>query len=783
LDKSKVKNQKSQVTIGIVIMLSFLFCLLPFAFCLEDEQQLSPKDMIVRAWEAWGVKNYEKTFYWTDKCIGEYSEEAKKEQAFLSDFPPTEIIDQYEALNAVGTSFFIQGETYLSQGKMEEAKNAFGIAIKDYSFAQNWDPRGWYWSVEEKSQASIDKMENKAVEPSPQPSAPTPALSHKWERGNTTITLYDPGKEDIINYKKYGHFKNTGTNKYAYVVKDQEGLSQAAGEGIYPNTSGVNWDPNYKKVKSEGRLKGSHWDFVNSDDLEANFYKWSNAPEPQGVRMFYTGLSLEKSGLLNHAIKAYYSIVTHFPESVGWTYFRTPWYIAQVAIDRIDFLLRSHPELNMELKGARIKVENGFDDNIANDRFIVSPGKIRKTDFLSRVKNNLFKGSAARKGKVIRQIGDGKVDIVKYENSHWQLRVEGRPYIIKGIAYSMSKIGQSPDEGTMDDWMRMDYNKNGKIDGPYDSWVDKNWNNIQDSDEKPAGDFQLLKEMGCNTIRLYHYASNKEILRDLYKRYGIMVIMGDLLGAYTVGSGASWYEGTDYSNPEHRKNMMESVRKMVEEFKDEPYVLFWMLGNENNYGVANNAKKNPRGYYSFVNEVALMIKSIDRDHPVAVSSGDLLFLDIFSKLCPDVDIYGSNAYRGKYGFGKSFWENAKDTCDRPVIITEYGCPAYMGGKSKEEAEDSQSEYLKNSWEDIIYNSAGYAGAGNAIGGILFEWIDEWWKAYEPFVHDSKRNWSGPFPDGWNYEEWLGVCSQGDGKSSPFLRQLRKSYFTYKEMWN
>jgi beta-glucuronidase len=259
--------------------------------------------------------------------------------------------------------------------------------------------------------------------------------------------------------------------------------------------------------------------------------------------------------------------------------------------------------------------------------------------------------------------------------------------------------------------------------------------------------------------------------------------MGDLLGAYTVGSGASWYEGTDYSNPEHRKNMMKSVRKMVEEFKDEPYVLFWMLGNENNYGVANNAKKDPKGYYSFVNEVARMIKSIDRDHPVAVSSGDLLFLDIFSKLCPDVDIYGSNAYRGKYGFGKSFWENAKDTCDKPVIITEYGCPAYMEGKSKEEAEDSQSEYLKNSWEDIVYNSAGYAGAGNAIGGILFEWIDEWWKAYEPLVHDSKRNWSGPFPDGWNYEEWLGICSQGDGKSSPFLRQLRKAYFTYKEIWN
>jgi beta-glucuronidase len=330
--------------------------------------------------------------------------------------------------------------------------------------------------------------------------------------------------------------------------------------------------------------------------------------------------------------------------------------------------------------------------------------------------------------------------------------------------------------------MQADYNSNGRIDGPYDSWVDKNFNNIQDPDEPIVGDFELLKEMNCNTIRLYHHASNKKLLEDLYSRYKIMVIMGDLLGGYTVGSGASWYEGTDYTNAEQQKNMMESVRSMVEEFKDEPYVLFWMLGNENNYGVANNAKKNPDSYYSFVNEVAKMIKSIDRDHPVALCNGDLLFLDKFSKFAPAVDIYGSNAYRGEYGFGRSFWQNLKDVCDKPVMITEYGCPSYMEGKLKEFGEAAQTEYLKASWEDILYNSAGNRGAGNSIGGVLFEWLDEWWKAYEPALHDASRNWAGPFPDGWNYEEWLGVVSQGDGKNSPFLRQVKKAYFAYQEMW-
>ena len=741
----------------------------------EEAAPFSAKELLLRAWEAWGAKDYEKTFHYTNKCIELYAGKAREEQASLAGLPVTEAIEKYATLNAVGTSCFIQGETHLSQGNVEEAKKAFKAAIEEYGYAQNWDPRGWFWSVKEKSQASLEKIEAEAGE---KEAEKPPVII----RPATKITLYDAGKEFPVNYNKYGYFKGRGTDKYRYVANDPEGLALAAGEGVYPNTSGVTWDPRYRELTKEGKLEGNHWDFVNTDDLEANFYKWTQAPEPMGVRLFYTAMALERSGLTEHAIKAYYAIVVHFPKSVGWTYFRTPWYIAQVAIDRIEFLLEQHPELKLELRNAEIFVENGFDNDLANDVFFVNPGRFVKLGFFANMKKTLFKDRPVRTGRVVRQLGEGKVDLVQYNNGHWHLRLEGKPFIVKGIAYSPGKIGQSPDEGTLEDWMQADEDNNGRIDGPYDSWVDKNFNNAQDTDEEAVGDFQLIKDMGCNVMRLYHHASNKELLEDLYNRYGIMVIMGDLLGAYTVGSGADWYEGTDYENPEHQKNMMESVRSMVEEFKDEPYVLFWMLGNENNYGVANNAKEKPEVYYKFANEVAKMIKSIDRDHPVAISSGDLLFLDKFGEFAPDIDIYGANAYRGSHGFGKSFWNNVKEACDKPVIITEYGCPGYMSGKSKEVAEAKQAEYLKASWKDIVYNSGGRRGIGNSIGGLHFEWLDEWWKSYEPSLHDATKNWAGPFPDGWNYEEWLGVAGQGDGRHSPFLRQLKKSYFMYQELW-
>jgi beta-glucuronidase len=275
---------------------------------------------------------------------------------------------------------------------------------------------------------------------------------------------------------------------------------------------------------------------------------------------------------------------------------------------------------------------------------------------------------------------------------------------------------------------------------------------------------------------------DKEILRGLYATYGIRVIMGDFLGKYALGSGAPWNPGTDYNNEQQRKNMMESVTKMVIEFKDEPYILFWLLGNENVYGYACNADKDPDAFFKFTNEVAKAIKAIDPEHPVAICSGDILYLDKFGKDASDIDIFGTNAYRGDYGFG-FLWRQVKQEADRPVFITEFGCPAYAEGKSSDDAEELQAAYHRGSWEDIENNMAFAGGAGNAIGGVAFEWLDEWWKAYEPSVHDTKPLWAGPFPDGFMHEEWLGVCNQGDGKSSSFLRQLRRSYYAYKKLWN
>ncbi len=417
---------------------------------------------------------------------------------------------------------------------------------------------------------------------------------------------------------------------------------------------------------------------------------------------------------------------------------------------------------------------------------------------------------------IAAQEGQGKVKILKGPNGAWQLIVNDRPYFIKGVVFSPVKIGEDPSAATMRDWMYYDDNHDGQNDIAFQTWVDKNHNNRRDSDEPLAGDFQLLKDLGVNTIRLYHVASDNPILGDIYKSdpgtalqfnhpvnkvllrklffdYGIRVIMGNFLGSWTIGSGASWDKGTDYTNPTHRENIKKSVRAMVLDNKDEPYVLMWFLGNENNIADWShcNAKTNLQAYATLIGELADMIHQIDPNHPVAVSQGDAGavnqdILKLYAQYAPGVDIIAYNAYRGKDGFG-DLWKQTKIYFDRSVFISEFGTPAY--NIKKGEDEDWQDEYIRGCWKDIVKNSAEYYGLpgsdqrpGNSIGGVIFDWVDRWYMDGSPWEHNPGTKPSGSFSDGIDHEEWFGVMSMGNG-SDWLMRQPRKVCDYLKKEWN
>ncbi|MCK4906144.1 MAG: hypothetical protein KAS64_01260 [Spirochaetes bacterium] len=603
-----------------------------------------------------------------------------------------------------------------------------------------------------------------------------------------------PGNMAVIDYTKYGYFKNPGTSKYKYRMKKRRALINATGEGIKPSGYLVYRNPVLKKFSRLKRGTGTHWNYTKTPYHAKNFYIWATAVEEPGVKLFYTAEALKNAGHIIHALKAYHALTVFYPGSAclasNGSYV---WYVGPVAIDRIRYLCRKYPELGLEFVDAWIDIKNNTDTNLGNDIVTVTPGRFIKRSSKPSKKDisNL---------KVIAQRGNGKVILKKYENGHWRMFVNGKPFLIKGVTYSPSKIGESPHRKTLRNWQLTDDNKNGIIDMD-EVWIDYNRNNKKDKNEKTTSDFKILKDMGCNAIRYYHvppdnkYNSkkqfNKKLLRKMYNKYGIRIIMGDFFGAYTIGSRADWNKGTDYTDKKQLARMKKIIRKLVLDHRKEPYVLMWLLGNENNMpgnykgvnATRTRAGSQPKAYAKFLNECAKMIHKLDPDHPVAVGNLETFMIEYYAKYAPEIDILGINAYRGMEGFGSSLWEGVRRKFDRPVLITEFGCDVWDSNMKKED-ETKQSQYHKGNWDDILANLFGTSGEGNALGGVVFEYIDEWWKSIKgkSNIHDNTKDCTMPFFDGHSSEEYLGITSQGKGKHSPWLRQLRKVYYYYKKTW-
>ena len=372
------------------------------------------------------------------------------------------------------------------------------------------------------------------------------------------------------------------------------------------------------------------------------------------------------------------------------------------------------------------------------------------------------------------------VYIQKLKNGHYRLMVERKPYIVKGVCYSPIPIGESHD---------------------YDWWSDPN---------KPwIIDGKLMQEMGINTVRFYQAGENpesvKEVIRNLYQLYGIRTILGDWLGFWE-------YPCPFYGDADFREKIKKQVLEMVELYKDEPGILLWVLGNENNYSFS--CRVNPWStdkidresdpqrqmlmraeiYYSFVNDIAGEIHKIDPNHPVALGNGELIGLDMAEKFCPDADLVACVIYRGKT-FGNLF-RSLKATFDKPIVLTEFGADSYDAYKDLED-QNMQAYFLESQWRQIYENLANNnEGQGNCLGGTIFEWTDEWWKHNECDpeswkVHDTSSNWSnGSYyfdikaPKNMNMnEEWFGIVALSEEKESGINKRIpKKAYYVIKEFW-
>jgi beta-galactosidase len=310
----------------------------------------------------------------------------------------------------------------------------------------------------------------------------------------------------------------------------------------------------------------------------------------------------------------------------------------------------------------------------------------------------------------------------------------------------------------------------------------------------------LLKDMGVNAIRQMPGIPPKWVTY-IYETFGIYTVMNHVMGRYGFSIDGIYVAQTNYQDPRTREVLTEAVlRTMLEVYADTPGILMWLLGNENNYGLSWSSfeiEALPTGeqhkaravhLYTLYGQIVDAIKARGSRYPVGIANGDLQFLDLVKAHVPNLDVMGSNVYRGVSS--KDLFSRVWEELRLPVMYTEFGSDAY---NAKDEREDhvAQAYYLHGQWREIYEQSHGKGGAGNAIGGLIFQWADGWWKykqVEDLEVHDTHASWpNGGYPhdfvEGQNNmnEEWFGICAKGPrDKHGHTPLYPRTAYYVLKE---
>ncbi len=162
--------------------------------------------------------------------------------------------------------------------------------------------------------------------------------------------------------------------------------------------------------------------------------------------------------------------------------------------------------------------------------------------------------------------------------------------------------------------------------------------------EQIEADLKMIKETGCNFVRLVHYPHCKATL-DIADRLGLMV---------SEEPGLWW---SDTSDPEIRAGSLEVLRRTVIRDRNHPSIVFWLSFNE------------CRFTEQFLIDSAKVCKELDPTRLVSgancMSNEDTIK---YYNLC-GFDFYTMHPYSAT--FERSL-VSAKILCDKPLMFTEWG---------------------------------------------------------------------------------------------------------------
>ncbi len=370
----------------------------------------------------------------------------------------------------------------------------------------------------------------------------------------------------------------------------------------------------------------------------------------------------------------------------------------------------------------------------------------------------------------------------------------GKPFFVKGIAYSPTPIGRTVgDLPLLDDPLR---NANKPI-----------W----------SRDLPRLRAMGVNAIHVYNV-----VPPGWAQKTGPIVQF--LNAAWNGGRKPIFVLMSVYFPPEGLDNaaqvalLARKYRALGKAYARFPAVMGVTISNE--IMLPQNVS-NPTWWKNF-NTVANAARQgfIDggtRNKLITTSEVDydLAPVQKGEEYKAAIDVWGLNIYRGR-SFTSLFTQIRQDT-KKPVMLTEYGASAARHQKLKNTYSwvntptgtgvcaptDISGQLVTNDvvqlpptgnprmggLTDLVTNTTkllytGYKQDKVVSGGFYFEWNDEWWKGNPatPGVHSGSINFKNYYPGCNEDQGWFGLNAVRKGTGTVDVLVPRPPFTAIKNVW-
>lgn len=209
-------------------------------------------------------------------------------------------------------------------------------------------------------------------------------------------------------------------------------------------------------------------------------------------------------------------------------------------------------------------------------------------------------------------------------------------------------------------------------------------------------DFELLREMGANLLRVY-YVPPRWFL-DLAREFGLRVLIS-----------IPWAEHVEFLNHKGmRRQIIDTVRRAVAEHKGHEAIFGYLVGNEIPTSMVRWL--GVRRVTEFVEELIAVARHTDPRPLYSYAS----YPPTEYLLPQNVDFYTFNVYLERQRDFEKYLARLQNLAgEKPLVFGEFGMDTLRNG------EDRQEEVLRWHLESVV--------RGGAAGTIFFSWTDEWFR--------------------------------------------------------